>query len=122
VRAERLHHVTVVSPDAAAARDTFAGTFALDPEPSVGPHALRIGGAHLEFVTPGAGTRLGAALAAAGEGMASICLEVADLDEAAAHLRAAGIACESETVAGRRQLHVEPAAAHGVRLALLART
>lgn len=113
MRTERLRHVTVVSPDAAAARQTFVDLFGLGP---AGPGALAIGTARIEFVTPAAGTRLGDALAAAGEGMAEICLQVADLDAAAATLAQAGVGFTRAEGA----LHVDPPAAHGVRLALVA--
>jgi catechol 2,3-dioxygenase-like lactoylglutathione lyase family enzyme len=119
MRTARIHHVTVVSPDAAAARQTFQDLFALAPSAG-GPPALAIGDARIEFVTPAAGTRLGAALAAGGEGMAEICLEVASLDAAAETLRRAGVSFAEANDEGRRVLHVEPTSAHGVRLALIA--
>jgi hypothetical protein len=112
VTARRLAEVVVATPDATLAKDTFARNFGLLPAGD----GLRIGTATIEFVTPKDGTPLAAALATGGEGMAELRLEVADLTTAAATLRAAGVAFEQHS----KCLHVDPSAAHGVRLTLVA--
>jgi catechol 2,3-dioxygenase-like lactoylglutathione lyase family enzyme len=124
----RLDHVTIVTPDAAKAAATFRDYFSLGPARSeaaeaAGPQgraALAIGGARIEFVTPAAGSGLAAALAASGEGMAALCLEVADLQAASAALQRAGVRFATAESGGRRRLEVDSAAAHGVRLTLVA--
>lgn len=121
MRTKRIDHVVVATPDAAGAAATFRGHFALadgSPMPGGAP-TLTIGGARIAFVTPKAGTSLAAALAASGEGMAVVCLEVAALAEAEETLRTAGVGFTADTVAGRPALVVDPAAAHGVRLTLI---
>jgi len=115
MKVSRIRNATVVSPDAVAAQKTFTDLFSLS---AAGPAALAIGESRIEFVTPAGGTRLGEALATSGEGMAEICLRVADLGEAAETLRKAGVAFVEEDADGARGIHVDPGAAHGVRLTL----
>jgi hypothetical protein len=119
----RIDHVTVVSPDAGGAAATFERLFdlprATGPAPAGGT-ALTIGGARIEFITPVAGTALAEALRSGGEGMAALTLTVADLEEAGRTLARAGVGCETATDGGRRVLHVDRRAAHGVRLVLVA--
>ena len=115
MKVERIRNATVVSPDATAAKKTFEDLFGLA---AAGPNALAIGESRIEFVTPTPGSRLGEALAASGAGMAEICLRVTDLAVAANTLTTAGIAFTDETTDGQRALHVDPGAAHGVRLTL----
>ena len=110
----RIDHVTVVTPDAGAAEATFGRSFGF---PAAAPGALQIGDACIEFVTPPAATPLGAVLAASGEGMAELSLEVASLDAAAQSLTAAGIGYERDGGV----LRIDPKAAHGVRLTLIER-
>jgi catechol 2,3-dioxygenase-like lactoylglutathione lyase family enzyme len=129
MKAVRIDHVTVVSPDAARAADTFARLFGLaDAGPVTGraagsaaARALAIGDARLEFVTPPDGSALAEALRTGGEGMAALTLQVADLDDARRALAAAGIASSTRTVDGRPAVDVDPSAAHGVRLTLVPR-
>ena len=87
---------------------------------TAGSPTLAIGGARIAFVTPKAGTTLAAALASGGEGMAMVCLEVASLDDAEASLRQAGIGFTADSTGGRRGIAIDPGAAHGVRLTLIA--
>ncbi len=115
MKVERIRNATVVSPDAAAAQKTFTDLFSLA---TAGPGALAVGESRIEFVTPAEGTRLGEALATSGEGMAEICLRVADLATAADALRKAGVAFAEEQTDGTPGLHIDPSAAHGVRLTL----
>ena len=130
MKARCIDHVTVATPDAAAAQATFRRHFGLPPTPAGGPgsspgvagSALAVGGARIVFVTPAAGTALAATLAADGEGMAGLCLEVACLDDAVEALRRAGVHFEVETSGGCRGVQVDPAAAHGVRLTLIERS
>ena len=117
----RIDHVIVATPDAAGVQATFRHHFDLEtavPEAG-GTTALTIGPARIECVTPVAGTAPAAALAANGEGMAALALEVASLDDAMASLRQAGVGFRIETSGGRRTVEVDPAAAHGVRLILV---
>lgn len=119
----RIDHLTVVSPDAARAAATFERLFELPRATSpafAGGTALAIGDARIEFVTPAADTALAAALRTGGEGAAALTLTVADLDEAGRTLARAGVAYEAATDGGLRVLHVDPRAAHGVRLTLTA--
>ena len=118
MKTTRLDSVTVVSPDAAAASATFARLFGLAPAGD--GTALGIGSSRIEFVTPPSGTTLAEALRTGGEGMAALTLTVADLAEARRALGAAGIGYTDETVNGRPAVAVEPSAAHGVRLRLIA--
>jgi hypothetical protein len=116
----RLDHVIVATPDADGAAITFRSHFDLAPSPPLaGSPTLKIGDARIAFVTPQAGTKLAAALASGGEGLAVVCLEVASLNEAEASLRKAGVGFTTETVGGARTIAVDPAAAHGVRLTLI---
>jgi catechol 2,3-dioxygenase-like lactoylglutathione lyase family enzyme len=122
-----IDHVTVATPDAATAQATFQRHFGLIPAPVKGSGsspeptaaALVVGGAQIVFITPAAGTALATALATGGEGMAALCLEVADLDDAVEALRHAGVRLAVDTSSGSRVVQVDPAAAHGVRLALI---
>ena len=118
MKAERFDAVTVVTPDAAAARATFENHFGFVPVDA--GQALRIGGARIVFETPEPGSPLAGILAASGEGMATIRFAVASLAEAATTLERAGVAFTREPVEGREALHVDPTAAHGVRLVLVA--
>ena len=126
----RIDHVTVATPDAAAAQATFQRHFGLTPgpakglgsSPGVAGGALVVGGARIAFITPAADTALAVALATDGEGMAALCLEVADLDDAVETLRGAGVRLEEDTCGGNRIVQIDPAAAHGVRLALIERS
>jgi catechol 2,3-dioxygenase-like lactoylglutathione lyase family enzyme len=133
MKTQRIDHVTVLTPDAAKATATFRDYFSLGDAP-VGPlgaatagagagaegaSALTIGGARIEFVRPDRETPLANALATSGEGMAALCLEVANLDDAARALGQAGIRCAIERAGGRRVIRIDPASAHGVRLALV---
>jgi hypothetical protein len=127
VKTERIDHITVVSPDAAGAAATFSRLFGLasaavgtspDATASAG---VAIGGARIEFRTPAESGPLADALRAGGEGMSALTLEVADLDQAIQTLQHAGIRFDPQTVGGRRLLLIDPRAAHGVRLALMAR-
>ena len=119
MKTTRLDSVTVVSPDAAKASGTFARLFGLAPA-SAGGAALSIGSARIDFVTPSAGSALDEALRTGGEGMAALTLTVGDLGDARRTLAAAGIGCTDETLNGRPTLAVDPNAAHGVRLRLIA--
>jgi len=127
VKTERIDHITVVSPDAAGAAATFARLFGLASAPvaaspdATASAAVVIGGARIEFRTPGASGPLAEALKSGGEGMAALALEVADLDRAIQTLQHAGIRFDPQTVGGRHILLIDPRAAHGVRLALMAR-
>ena len=116
----KIDHVTVVSPDASGAAATFQRLFELPPAASGRAAALAIGDARIEFVTPADGTPLADALRTGGEGMAALTLVVADLDEAVRVLERAGIGATRRTDAGRSLLDVDPSAAHGVRLTLVA--
>jgi len=119
----RIDHVVVATPDAAGAAATFRGHFELAPSaPVAGAPTLAIGDARIAFVTPTDGTPLAASLAKSGEGLAEVCLEVASLADAEAALRRAGIGFTSESARGKQVLAVDPAAAHGVRLTLIAGT
>jgi hypothetical protein len=118
----RIDHLTVVSPDATRAAATFERLFDLRTaagRPGASA-ALAIGDARIEFVTPAAGTMLADALQTGGEGLAALTLTVADLDEAARALARAGVAATAHGEGGRRRLDVDPRAAHGVRLTLVA--
>jgi len=127
VKTERIDHVTVVSPDAARAAATFSRLFGLASAAVSGSAdatagaAVAIGGARIEFRTPTESGPLADALKTGGEGMAALALEVADLDQAIQTLQHAGIRFDPQTVGGRRLLLIDPRAAHGVRLALMAR-
>ncbi len=121
----KIDHVTVVSPDATRAAATFEQVFELGRAAIDGPAsgaALAVGDARIEFVTPPDGTALADALRTGGEGMAALTLTVADLDDAARALERAGIGVTRGSDGGRPRLDVDPAAAHGVRLALVAFT
>jgi len=123
MRTLRIDHVTVVSPDATRAATTFERLFELRRATSGAPAggaALAIGDARIEFVTPAAGTPLADALRTGGEGMAALTLTVADLDEAARTLERAGVTVTRVTEGSCRRLAVDPTAAHGVRLTLVA--
>ena len=121
MRTLRIDHVVVATPDAGGAAATFRSHFDLRGAASLadGSPTLTIGNARIAFVTPAAGTSLADALAAGGEGMAAICLEVASLPEAEGSLRRAGVAFTPATAADRPAIAVDPAAAHGVRLLLI---
>lgn len=128
MKTERIDHVTVVSPDAARAAATFSRLFGLASVPvaaspdATASAAVTIGGARIEFRTPAASTPLAEALETGGEGMVALTLEVTDLEQAAQTLQRAGIRFDPETVGGgSRTLLIDPRAAHGVRLALMAR-
>jgi len=116
----RIAHVTVATPDAQAARETFRRSFGFGAV-SGAPGALQIGDARIEFVTPAAGSALATVLATSGEGMAELGLEVASLDAAVTALSSAGVAHTIDAFADRRVLRVDPQAAHGVRLSLIER-
>jgi catechol 2,3-dioxygenase-like lactoylglutathione lyase family enzyme len=126
VKALRIDHVTVVSPDAARAAATFEQLFDLSRVASASSPdaaataAVTIGDARIEFCTPVRATALGEALQTDGEGMAALTLTVADLDQAGETLQRAGIRFDATTVGDRRALVIDPRAAHGVRLALMA--
>jgi catechol 2,3-dioxygenase-like lactoylglutathione lyase family enzyme len=120
VKAVRIDHVTVVSPNADGAVRTFQRLFGLATASGGAAPALAIGGARIEFVTPADGSPLADALRTSGEGMAALTLAVDDLDEAARALERAGIAFERRTESGRVVIAVDPRAAHGVRLLLIA--
>ncbi|MBI3769443.1 MAG: hypothetical protein HY271_13270 [Deltaproteobacteria bacterium] len=118
-----IDRVTVVSPDAPRAAATFERLFTLPRAIGAAPvrgAALTIGDARIEFVTPEEGTPLAEALRTGGEGMAALTLGVADLDEAARTLERAAVAFEVRIDGGRRALEIDPRAAHGVRLTLVA--
>jgi hypothetical protein len=115
-----IDHVTVVSPDGARAARTFQQLFGLHAASGGGPQALAIGDARIEFITPPPGTPLAEALHTNGEGMAALTLAVADLDEAGRTLGRAAVAFERRVVDGTQVIAVEPRAAHGVRLFLVA--
>ena len=120
MKALRIDHVTVVSPDGTRAAQTFERLFGLAPASgSAGGPALAIGDARIEFLTPPAGTPLAEALQTNGEGMAALTLAVADLDEAARALARAAVAFERRVVDGIAGIAVDPSAAHGVRLFLV---
>jgi catechol 2,3-dioxygenase-like lactoylglutathione lyase family enzyme len=127
VKTERIDHVTVVSPDAAGAAATFSRLFGLASAPiaaspdAAASAAVTIGAARIEFRTPAESGPLADALKTGGEGMTALALEVADLDQAIQTLQHAGIRFDPQTMSGRRILLVDPRAAHGVRLALMAR-
>src|SRR6185369_16224463 len=119
----KIDHVTVVSPDATRAAGTFERLFELRRATGGGAAidaGLAIGDARIEFVTPAEGTALVDALRTGGEGMAALTLTVADLEDAARALERAGVAITRRTDGGRARLDVDPTAAHGVRLALVA--
>jgi len=126
VKTLRIDHVTVVSPDAARAAATFERLFdlaratAAESPDAVSTAAVTIGDARIEFRTPVGATPLGEALQTGGEGMAALTLMVADLDQAAQTLQRAGIRFDATAAGGRRALVIDPRAAHGVRLALMA--
>jgi catechol 2,3-dioxygenase-like lactoylglutathione lyase family enzyme len=111
---QRIDHVTVATPDSAAAEATFRRSFGFAP---AAPGALQIGDARIEFVTPAAGTTLAEILASSGEGMAELCLQVASLESAARSLTSAGVGHTRDGGA----LRIDPKAAHGVRLSLIER-
>lgn len=115
MKVERIRHATVVSADAETAKKTFQDLFGLA---GTGTAALVIGESRIEFLTPAEGTSLGDALASRGEGMAAICLRVTSLTDAAESLRKAGVAFEEDNADGQQAIHVDPGAAHGVRLTL----
>ena len=120
MKAVRIDHVTVVSPDGALAAQTFQRLFGLASASGGGSPALAIGDARIEFVTPPPGTPLAQALEENGEGMASLTLAVADLDEARRALERAAVPFERRELAGTPAIAVDPSAAHGVRLTLVA--
>lgn len=120
MRANRIDHVVVATPDPEGAAATFRGHFELGPSaPVAGSPALTIGDARIAFVTPTSGSGLAAALGGSTEGMAEVCLEVASLAEAEAALRKAGIGFSLEPKGSGRAIAVDPRAAHGVRLTLI---
>lgn len=120
----RIDHLTVATPDAHRARATFARFFdLLAAKPTeAGGMALAIGDARIEFVTPAPGSELAAVVAGGGEGMAALCLEVQSLEAAQERLRGAGVSFEIDKSAAGDAIVVEPGAAHGVRLRLVARS
>jgi catechol 2,3-dioxygenase-like lactoylglutathione lyase family enzyme len=117
MKARRIDHVVVATDDTDGAAATFRGHFTLPPAKPLpgGSPTVAIGDARIAFVRPAADSAVAAAFASGGEGMAVICLEVADLRDAETALRQAGVGC---TVA-EGGLDVDPAAAHGVRLRLV---
>jgi len=132
MKTTRIDRVTAVTRDAEGAAQTFQRIFGLRPAGSAAPggaagagadvddvRVLAIGGAEIAFVRPAADTELAEALAMTGDGMAALHLEVADVDEAIRGLERAGIAFGVVTRDGRRVIHVEPIAVHGVRLSLV---
>jgi catechol 2,3-dioxygenase-like lactoylglutathione lyase family enzyme len=126
VKTLRIDHVTVVSPDAARAAATFERLFGFakaapaESADAGSTAAVTIGDARIEFRTPVAASPLGEALQTGGEGMVALTLMVADLDQAGATLQRAGIRFDATIVGDRRTLVIDPRAAHGVRLALMA--
>ena len=134
MKTTRIDRVTALTRDADAASATFRRIFGLQPvdsesgppdgaagsgEPGDDVRVLAIGGAEIAFVRPAAGTELAEALTVTGEGMAALHLEVADVDTAIRDLERAGIEFGIVTRGSRRVIHVEPIAAHGVRLSLI---
>ena len=130
MKATRIDHVAVVVKDLEAAVATYQYNFDLEKAgggevPSLGIHNafLQIGGARIELVTPTSATGpVAEFLEQRGEGMYLLSLEVEDLDEAVAHLEAAGARVRvAEGSTGQRLAFVSPKSAHGVLLQLLER-
>jgi methylmalonyl-CoA/ethylmalonyl-CoA epimerase len=115
-----LAEVTARSRDADAAAKLFTSRLGLagvdvTAEAGTVAAAVAVGGVRLRFVSPGTGpaaAELGDALAAAGDGLAALVLEVSDVGAAAGAL--ASLAPTSEGAA----LRLDPARCHGVPLSV----
>lgn len=128
----RIHHIAIVVPDAAAALPFWRDALGLavggvHPEPAQGVAVtfLPVGEGAVELVEPtDDASGIARFLAARGPGMHHVCLEVEDLDQAVAHLKAAGIRLTSDVpvtnASGRRLIFVHPAATGGVLVELYA--
>ena len=130
MKATRIDHVAVVVKDLEAAVATYQHNFDLEKAgggevPALGIHNafLQIGGARVELMTPTSATGpVAEFLEQRGEGMYLLSLEVENLDEAVAHLEAAGARVRiAEGSTGQRLAFISPKSAHGVLLQLLER-
>lgn len=126
----RIHHVAIVVPDAAAAlsfwRDALGlavGGVHAEPAQGVAVTFLPVGEGAVELVEPSGGdSGIARFLASRGPGLHHVCLEVDDLDDAVARLRAHGVRLTSDApltnASGRRMIFVHPAATGGVLVEL----
>jgi methylmalonyl-CoA/ethylmalonyl-CoA epimerase len=129
MKIKRVHHFTIATRDAQAARATFEsllGAQASDAQaiPAFGVRALQmaLGDTALEIVSPlDTDSAVMRFLERKGEGFYNLALEVEDLDAAVAELAARGVRV-SEPVApgpGLRSAFITMAATHGLSIQLL---
>jgi methylmalonyl-CoA/ethylmalonyl-CoA epimerase len=131
MRVTRLHHVAIAVSDMAPLEAVLGDGFGLPP-----PHreyrdasrlaiaVHRVGDSAIELLRPdGPGSSVPAFIAARGEGLFHLCLEVEDLDAAMAELRAKGLRFRGDAPmpghAGTRVAFLDPATTGGVLFELL---
>jgi predicted enzyme related to lactoylglutathione lyase len=125
MQAGQLKTLTAAVKDVDAALATFQKNFGFalarrgsDPQTGSSSAFLTIGAAEIELRSSTSGA-IAESVAARGEGLFQIELEVADLDAARATLTERGLGSAFETEAGgRRVLRVDVAHTHGVPLVL----
>jgi methylmalonyl-CoA/ethylmalonyl-CoA epimerase len=129
MKIKRVHHLTIATRDAPAARATFEsllGVEASDAEaiPAFGVSAvqLALGDTALEIVSPlDTESAVMRFLERKGEGFYNLALEVEDLDAAVAELAARGVRVSEpvEPGPGLRSAFITMAATHGLSIQLL---
>jgi methylmalonyl-CoA/ethylmalonyl-CoA epimerase len=130
MRVSRVHHITIAVRDVEGASATFAGLFgaaALRAPEDVQAFDARIldadlAGTVLQFVAPATDEgALARFIERKGEGVYSIALEVADLDDAIRELTERGVRVSEpvEAIPGTRSAFVTMAATHGVSIQLI---
>jgi len=129
MKIKRVHHFTIATRDAQAARATFEtllGAQASDAQaiPAFGVQALQValGDTALEIVSPlDTDSAVMRFLERKGEGFYNLALEVEDLDAAVAELAARGVRVSEpvEPGPGLRSAFITMAATHGLSIQLM---
>lgn len=129
MKIKRVHHFTIATRDAQAARDTFESLLGAEASaahaiPAFGVRALQLalGDTALEIVSPlDADSAVMRFLERKGEGFYNLALEVEDLDAAVAELASRGVRVSEpvEPGPGLRSAFITMAATHGLSIQLL---
>jgi hypothetical protein len=118
---KRLIELGVLTGDLPAAVAAWAGASGLQAEVRDGEGKITVGGVLLRLLSPEAGGRPAELLAAGGEGMYELVIEVDDVADTMADLRVkdvlvSGVELDED---GRREIRIDPASSHGVPIRLV---
>ncbi|HXH22518.1 MAG TPA: hypothetical protein VNN10_10840 [Dehalococcoidia bacterium] len=118
---KRLVELSILTGDLEGAAAAWAKASGVRLDLGAGEGQATVGGVLLRFLSPAAGRQAAELVASRGDGMYELVVEVDDVVETMAGLRAKGVDVSGVELGegGRREIRIDPASSHGVPIRLV---